>query len=375
MREPQPTTWVLPIERMPVSGVSAPQLRAARVGTWLAGMGYETRRPLARPGRSGSRGRGTGASLLDAVRWVGAAPWLAVRARRERPSVVVAPSVLHGPALFLIRRARADALLVVDAMGLRSLEVERTARVGAARALYRPIWRLLERLSFGAADVVITVNDVTAQLIRTEYAHPRVRTVRDAAEVGVADIAPADRTSLGVPDTAVAVCFLGSLVCQRLDPLFEAWRSLGRDARLWLVVVGDGPDLERYRRLAAEFENVSFLGALPRERALSIVRACDIAYSDNWSRAGFSFKLFEYLALGMPILVEAKPQIREALRDGGNAVFYSTPAELARKIRCLADDADLRARLGAGARRTFLADHTLDARQREFADVLAEAVA
>jgi glycosyltransferase involved in cell wall biosynthesis len=369
------TTWVLPIERMPVSRTSAPQLRVERLGSWLAGMGYDTRSPLAPPGGPGRRGRGTGRALLDAVGWVGAAPWLALRARRERPSVVVAPSVLHGPALFLIRRAHGDALLVVDAMGLRSLEVERTARMGVARALYRPAWRLLERLSFGAADVVIAVNDSTAELIRTRYAHPRVRTVRDAAEAEVADIAPADRASLGVPDGTVAVCFMGSLVCRRLDPLFEAWRSLEREPRLRLVVVGDGPDLERYRRLAGELGNVSLLGALPRERALSVVRACDIAYTGSWSRAGFSFKLFEYLALGMPILVEAKPQMREALRDGDDAVFYTTPEELARKIRCLADDPDLRARLGAAARQTFLSDHTLDARRREFAGVLAEAAA
>ena len=355
--------------------MSAPRLRVERLVGWLAGMGYDTRSPLGSPGGPARRGRGTGRSLSDAVRWVGAAPWLALRARRERPSVVIAPSVLHGPALFLIRRARADALLVVDAMGLHSLEVERTARVGAARVLYRPAWRLLERLSFGAADVVIAVNDATAELIRTRYAHPRVRTVRDAAEIEVADIAPADRASLGVPDGAVAVCFMGSLVCRRLDPLFEAWRSLDREAQLRLVVVGDGPDLERYRRLAAELGNVSLLGALPRERALSVVRACDIAYTGSWSRDGFSFKLFEYLALGMPILVEAKPQMREALRDGGDAVFYSTPEELAREIRCLAGDPDLRARLGAAARQTFLADHTLDARRREFAGVLAEAAA
>jgi glycosyltransferase involved in cell wall biosynthesis len=356
--------------------MSAPRLRVERLCDWLAGMGYDTRSPLAAPAGPSRRGRGTGRSLLDAVRWVGGAPWLALRARRERPAVVIAASVLHGPALSLIKRARgSDTLVVVDAMGLRSLEVERTARVSAARALYRPAWRLLERLSFGAADVVITVNDATGELIRTRYGHPRVRTVRDAAEVEVAGIAPADRTSLGVPDGAVAVCFMGSLVCRRLDALFEAWRSLDRAAPLRLVVVGDGPDLERYRRFAADLGNVSLLGALPRERALSVVRACDIAYTGSWSRAGFSFKLFEYLALGMPILVEAKPQMREALRDGGDAVFYSTPEELAREIRRLADDPDLRARLGAAARRTFLASHTLDARRREFAGVLAEVAA
>lgn len=369
--------WAMPGERMPVSRLSAPDLRAERLRGWLSDMGYETRvvpAPRGDRGGRGGRGRGTARALLDALRSLVAAPWLAVRARRECPAVVLANSALHGPALALIGRARGGrALVVFDAMGLRSLEVERTARLGSARALYRPVWRVLERLSFGSADVVITVNNAHAELIRRRYGHPRVRTVRDAAEAGLAELAPGDREPLGIPRDSVAICFMGSVVCRRLDTLFEAWRMLAGDERLRLVVVGDGPDLDRYRNVAAELGGVLLLGALPRARALRAVRACDIAYTGSWSQAGFSFKLFEYLALGMPILVEAKPQMRELLEDGENAVFYSTPDGLAHQVRRLAGDADLRARLGAGARRTFLDGHTLEARGRQFADVLAEA--
>jgi spore maturation protein CgeB len=71
--------------------------------------------------------------------------------------------------------------------------------------------------------------------------------------------------------------------------------------------------------------------------------------------------------------VEAKPQMRETLRDGEDAVFYSTPAGLAREVRRLAGDPQLRARLGAGASRTFKAGHTLEARRRQFEEALAEA--
>jgi glycosyltransferase involved in cell wall biosynthesis len=372
--EAPPTAWALPVERMPVPRLSAPRLRLERLRGWLAGMGYDTRLVLTSlDGRNGGH-RGTARSLIDAAVWMGAAPWLAVRAWRERPSLVLAPSVLHGPALALIRRAgKGRALVVVDAMGLRSMEVGRTARLGPARAVYRPVWRLLERLSFGTADVVIAVNHATAELIRRRYAHPHVRTLRDAAEADVTDVEPADRNALGIPDRSVSVCFMGSVVCRRLDTLFEAWRSLAGDDGLHLVIVGDGPDLKRYRRLGAELGGVTMLGALPRQDALRAVRACDIAYTGSWSPAGFSFKLFEYLALGMPILVEAKAQMREALVDGHDALFYSTPDELAGAIRRLADDPELRGRLGAAARRTFLASHTLDTRRRQFLEVLAEA--
>lgn len=369
MSEPARTAWALPIERMPVSRLSAPRLRSTRLGEWLSGMGYDTRAVL--PSGNGSRGRGTGAAMLDAALWLAAAPWLAARARREGPALVLAASVLHAPALALIRRSgRERPLVVVDAMGLRSMEVDRTARLASARALYRPAWRVLERLAFASADVVLTVNDATAETIRRRYGHPRVRTIRDAAESELTRVRPADRASIGVPEASVVVCFMGSVVCRRLDRLFAAWRLLAQDERLRLVVVGDGPDLDHYRHLASELPGVQLLGALPRERALRAVRACDIAYTGSWSRAGFSFKLYEYLALGMPILVEAKPQMRETLRDGENAAFYSTTEDLVRQVRRLAEDPGLRAHLGDGARRTFRAGHSLEARRREFENAM-----
>ena len=365
---------MLPPERMPVSRLAAPQLRFERAHGWLGELGYEARAPLG-AGRRGSRGRGTPRAMADAVSWLAAAPRLALRARRERPALVIAATTLHAPTLALLRRVLGGrVLLVVDAMGLRSLELERTTRLRSARALYRPAWRLLERVSFAAADVVLTVNERSAALVRERHNHPRVRVLRDAAEEDLADVRPLPRAELGIPDDAFTVGFLGSVMCDRLDRLFEAWEKLAGDERLRLVVVGDGPDLERHRRELAERgrlgRSVVLLGALPRDRALAALRACDVAYTGSWSEAGFSSKLYEYLALGMPIVVEDRPQMREALTDGEDALFYSSRDELAGQVRRLAADADLRRRLGAGARATFEQSHTLALRRQQFAAVV-----
>jgi glycosyltransferase involved in cell wall biosynthesis/GT2 family glycosyltransferase len=367
--------WTLPPERMPVSRPAAPQLRTARLERWLGELGYEVRTPLAPPPTSGGAGRGTLRALLDATAWMAAAPRLALRARRERPVLVVASSALHGPALALLRRALGGrALIVVDAMGLRSLEVDRTTRLRLARAAYRPAWRALEALSFANADVVLTVNERYAGLIHARHGHGRVRVLRDTAEPELAELVPAPRGLLGVPDDALAVGFLGSVVCSRLDRILGAWEELAGDPGLRLVVVGDGPDLERHRREAAARgwlgHSVLMPGALPRDQALAALRSCDVAYTGSWSEAGFSSKLYEYLALGMPILVEDRPQMREALTDGESALFYSTPEELAGQIRRLASDPALRERLGAGARASFEESHTPALRRLQFAAAL-----
>ena len=87
------------------------------------------------------------------------------------------------------------------------------------------------------------------------------------------------------------------------------------------MIVGDGPDRPAYERRVATSERlrdrVVFVGYLPeRTEALALVGACDIAFADCWSPAGFPLKLFEYMALGRAIIVEGKEQMREVLREG-----------------------------------------------------------
>ena len=265
---------------------------------------------------------------------------------------------------------------MADVTGLQSIELEQATRQRWRRLLYAPILRVLEALLVRSADLVLTVNDRLGDLLRERSPRPCIRTLRDAADAELATIPAADRAALGVPEHAVAVAFVGSLVYSRLEPIFAAWRELCRESKppLHLVVIGDGPDLRPYARRAADdgwlWRSVSFLGPLPHHEAIAAVAACDIGYSECWSDAGFPAKLFEYMALGKPIVVEGKPQLGEVLEDGRDACFFETPADLAAVLRRLARDPELRERLGRRAHETFLSAHTAAVRRREFSAFL-----
>lgn len=368
--------WTLPPEGMPVSVPAAPDLRLGVLEAWLAELGYEpTRLADGRPVRSPR----TVASLRAAARGLVAAPGWALRAVRERPALVLTNTALNAPAVALIKLLlRSRVVAVADVMGIRSRETEQTTRARVARAVYRPVWARLERTLFSSADLVLAVNDRHAAVIRATHGCPAVHTLRDSAEEELARLARGDRHALGVPSEGIAVCFVGSLVCSRLDPIFAAWSTLAREPErsspLHLVVIGEGPDLRSYERYAAAQgwlgRSVFFLGGLPRIQALAALRACDIAYTDCWSEAGFPFKVFEYLALGMPIVIEAKPQAAEVLSEGRDALFARTPDDLARNLHMLAGSPELRARLGTAARETFLAAHTRDIRRGEFERIM-----
>ena len=300
-------------------------------------------------------------------------PRLALLALRERPQLVLTNTAVQAPAMALLKLVlRKRVVCVADVTGLQSLEVEQATRQRWRRLFYAPVLRALEALLVRSADLVLTVNDRLGDLLPKRSAHGCIRTLRDTADAELATIPAADRAALGVPENAVAVAFVGSLVYSRLEPIFAAWRELCQETTppLHLVVIGDGPDLRRYAGRAADAgwlgRTVSFLGPLPHHEAVAAVAACDIGYSECWSDAGFPAKLFEYMALGKPIVVEGKPQLGEVLEDGRDACFFDTPADLAAVLRGLARDPELRGRLGRRAHETFLSAHTAAVRKREF---------
>ncbi len=354
---------------------AAPELRFARMEEWLAELGF---RPVVfRSGRRDQSRNVEHGGWRHAILGLLLAPRLALLALGERPQLVLTNTAVQAPAMALIKGVlRKRVVCVADVTALQSIEVDQATSRGWRRRLYRPILRALEALLVRSADLVLTVNDRLGEDLPQRSARGRIRTLRDTADAELATIPVTDRAALGVPEHAVAVAFVGSLVYSRLKPIFAAWRELCDDSEppLHLVVIGDGPDLRRYARAAADAgwlgSTVSFLGPLPQHEAIAAVAACDIGYSECWSEAGFPAKLFEYMALGMPIVVEGKPQLGEVLEDGRDACFFETPADLAAVLRRLARDPDLRERLGRRAHETFLSAHTAAVREHEFSALL-----
>jgi len=101
------------------------------------------------------------------------------------------------------------------------------------------------------------------------------------------------------------------------------------------------------------------------------LRAADLGVVPNRSQPAISarytspLKVFEAMAVGLPLVASDLPSLRELLADGVDALLVAPddPAALAAGIRRLLEDPALRQRLGA----RMLArapEHTWDARAR-----------
>jgi len=112
-------------------------------------------------------------------------------------------------------------------------------------------------------------------------------------------------------------------------------------------------------RCAAELRiesNVTFTGAVSHEKIPALLASADIAVAPYLPLNDFYFsplKLGEYLAAGLPVVVTACGDLDPLLRDGVSSLRVppgDVPA-LARALRRLTGDPELRQRLGRAGRR------------------------
>jgi len=113
---------------------------------------------------------------------------------------------------------------------------------------------------------------------------------------------------------------------KRIDIAVEAFTRLG----LPLVVIGDGPEGRRLRRIAGP--SVRFTGRIPDERVaelLASARALVVTAVEE-----FGIAAVEALAAGRPVIALGEGGVRESVQPGVTGAFYETndPGSLAETV-------------------------------------------
>jgi len=104
---------------------------------------------------------------------------------------------------------------------------------------------------------------------------------------------------------------------KRIHLAIEAFNRLRRP----LVVIGNGPDARRLRRLAGP--TISFTGRVSDERAaqlLSAARALVVTATEE-----FGIAAVEAQAAGRPVIALAEGGVRETVQEGVTGTFYDAP--------------------------------------------------
>jgi glycosyltransferase involved in cell wall biosynthesis len=150
-----------------------------------------------------------------------------------------------------------------------------------------------------------------------------------------------------------------------------------------LLMIGDGIRLEDTRRRLEDgraTDNAAFAGRTPQADGPAHLAACDIVVSphvpnpDGTPFFGSPTKLFEYMAMGKPIVASDLDQIGQVLEHDRTAwlVRPGDPDALAAGLEMLLDDSTRAARLGAAARDRAVEAHTWRAHVERIMEALRE---
>lgn len=155
----------------------------------------------------------------------------------------------------------------------------------------------------------------------------------------------------------------------------RALAELPGQARLTVAGDGDPSVRARLERLADELRvgsRVEYLGMRPQAELPAVYGAADaVVFPVRWEEP-WGLVPLEAMAVGRPVIATGRGGSGEYLRDGSNSVLFAAgdPTALARSVRRLADDGELRARLRAGGFATARA-HT----ERAFDQAVLESLA
>jgi len=361
-----PREEVLPagerIVRAPVAAADGLPLPAALLGRLRpAGPASAAAANPRRPGAGPRPGRFR-RSIAEARRIATAILLVRAQARATRRTAPAA-DIYHGMAfmgipvaLDLARRAGAHAVYDARDIYLDSTNLSR---------LPGPVRSLLSRRERGwarHADRVITVNDGCADLLAARFGVARPLVVLNASPRREAPVGPGrrfhDLLDLA-PETRIVLYQGGFMPDRGLDVLFRVIRLV---PQAHLVLLGFGPLRDELVARAAEPASggrVHVLPAVPPEELADWVVSADVGVMPNQPRTlnerlSTPNKLFESLAVGLPVVSSDFPERRRIVIDDpdgplGAVCDPTDPVALAAAIRSILDldpaaRADLRAR-------------------------------
>lgn len=259
------------------------------------------------------------------------------------------------------------------------VEVNYTSRSPLVRhrsALLKPLARYLDRRLFARAAGLAAVSSRLKDQLVEDYGVPpeKVIVLPNAADPEVFD--PARIAPRPLPEGKTVGFVGGFYPWHGLDLLVSAMqRVMAQVQAARLVLIGDGPMLpvirERVRAAGLE-ERVLFTGRVPHGELPAYIAAFHVGVMPDSNDYGSPMKIFEYMAMGKPVVVPDYPPLLDVVRDGREGRIFRARdvQQLAQCLTTLLSDDDAYRRMSREARRRIEGVHNWRANACAILDLL-----
>jgi glycosyltransferase involved in cell wall biosynthesis len=221
--------------------------------------------------------------------------------------------------------------------------------------------RRLEQRAYHECTALIAISQALADRLVADMGVPREKI---AVIPNGVDVHRFDPAGVDTPRSARAftVLFVGSLASwQGLDVLLRA-SALVPDVNV--TIAGDGPERASLTALAERLHIAAqFLGRVSPDGIPALMASADVCYSGH-SAFRSPLKLYEYMAMGRPVISSAVPDAKAALVDGQSGFLFAPGDvdDLARALRTAVSARECLDVMGQRARHDAVAHHSWDAR-------------
>jgi glycosyltransferase involved in cell wall biosynthesis len=296
------------------------------------------------------QGAGIGTYLAEYLAFIGRATWELTRAHRRRRYALVQvhtpPDVLAFAALPL-RMAGVPILLDLhEAMP----EFFRSRFPRASNPLVHRLLLAAERVSIAISTRAVTVNPAMAgRLVELGIPGHKVGVVANSPSLARFDAARFTRRTFA-GDGTIRLAYAGALTpTYEVDVAIEAvaaLRSSRPDLAVAFDVYGRGDAATPWAALAAERgvgDAVTFHGRIPIEAVPEAISRADIGVAptrrDPFTDVSLSTKVFEYAAMGKPVVASHLPMVELTFPPGTVSTYEPGDASgLAAAIEAIVDD-------------------------------------
>lgn len=246
------------------------------------------------------------------------------------------------PAAYLIARLKRSELLLDE----RDLYPETAIALGVLKPgfLARMIHVMLHGLRRRAPRLLAATPGIRQRLIEQGHPPDKIRVLLNAdvylegaeAGAGSPDRARAELEAHAPEGSRVLVLYAGGLGrANDVTTLLEASRWLREDPEIGVLIVGEGERRGAYeRRVVEQGLRVRLLGAYPRTEARALIAASDLCIllypTDTFFQGTLASKIFDYLAMGKPVVFAGSGDTATLLEESGAGVVV--PAGDARAV-------------------------------------------
>lgn len=231
----------------------------------------------------------------------------------------------------------------------------------------------IERYVLRQAVLVVTVSDFLNREVsgKVEQRNTKVVTIPNGVPLAwlqckiSLDQVTALRKKYSLEDKKV-ICFVGGLVhWHNFDLLLKAVKKVQDGvANVVMMFIGEGP-LKNYikdkaEELAIQSGSILFVGKVPHSDIPSYLKIADVAVIPETNDFRSPIKMFEYMAMGLPVVAPKKPAIEVAITHQKEGLLFEAgnSSSMAQMLRESLSEPEFANKLGENARQKVFKNYT-----------------